>query len=77
MSRTYHHGERRVRVKGIRRDPPDMKRMSRALIELGKAQAETEAQAVDTDQPRNPKPDDVATSSATPKKRKSSTEDAA
>lgn len=49
MSRTYHHGERRIRVKGVRRNPPDMKRMSRALMELAKAQAEVEAQALTSD----------------------------
>lgn len=49
MSRTYHHGERRIRVKGVRRNPPDLKRMSRALVELAKAQAEADAQsAADT-----------------------------
>lgn len=45
MSRTYHHGERRIRVKGVRRNPPDLKRMSRALVELAKAQAEADAQS--------------------------------
>ena len=45
MSRTYHHGERRIRVKAIRRNPPDLKRMSRALLELAKAKAEAEAEA--------------------------------
>ena len=49
MSRTYHHGERRIRVKGVRRDQPDMKRLSRALIELAKAQAEADAQRVKSD----------------------------
>jgi hypothetical protein len=45
MSRTYHHGERRIRVHGIRKDPPDLRRLARALIELAKLQAEAEAQA--------------------------------
>lgn len=49
MSRTYHHGERRLRVKAIRRDPPDLKHMSRALLELAKAQAEADAQAMDVE----------------------------
>jgi hypothetical protein len=49
VSRTYHHGERRIRVKGVRRDQPDMKRLSRALIELAKAQAEADAQRVKDD----------------------------
>lgn len=49
MSRTFHHGERRIRVKGVRRDQPDMKRLSLALIELAKAQAEADAQRVKSD----------------------------
>jgi hypothetical protein len=46
MSRTYHHGERRIRVRGIRR-PTDLKRLARTLIELEyqQAQAEVEAEA--------------------------------
>jgi hypothetical protein len=45
MSRTYHHGERRLRVRGIRQDPTDLRRLARALIDLGQAQAEAEAEA--------------------------------
>jgi hypothetical protein len=45
MSRTYHHGERRIRVRGIRKDPTDLRRYSRALIDLAQAQAEAEAEA--------------------------------
>jgi hypothetical protein len=45
MSRTYHHGKRRIRVKGERRNPPDLKRLARILMELVEAQAETDAQA--------------------------------
>lgn len=46
MSRTYHHGERRIRVRGVRR-PTDLRRLARALIELEyqQAQAEVEAEA--------------------------------
>jgi hypothetical protein len=44
MSRTYHHGERRIRVRGIRR-PTDLKRLARALIELEYQQAQAEAEA--------------------------------
>jgi hypothetical protein len=44
MSRTYHHGERRIRVRGIRR-PTDLKRLARALIELEYQQARAEAEA--------------------------------
>lgn len=44
MSRTYHHGERRIRVRGVRR-PTDLRRLARALIELEYQQAQTEAEA--------------------------------
>jgi hypothetical protein len=39
MSRTFHHGERRIRVHGVRKDPPDLRRLARALIELAQLQA--------------------------------------
>lgn len=45
MSRTFHHGDRRIRVRGIRRERPDLPKLARALIELAQAQAEAEAQA--------------------------------
>ena len=51
MSRTFHNGERRIRVKGVRRNPPDLKRLARALIELARAQAEAEAQALQEGRP--------------------------
>jgi len=44
MSRTFHDGERRIRVRAIRRDKPDLRKLARALIELAQAQAEAEAQ---------------------------------
>lgn len=37
--------DRRIVVRGIRRDPPDVRKLARALIELARAQAEAEAQA--------------------------------
>jgi hypothetical protein len=45
MSRTFHHGERRIRIRRIRKDPPDLRRLARALIELAQLEAEVEAQA--------------------------------
>lgn len=74
MSRTFHHGERRIRVQGIRKDPPDLRRVARTLIALAQAQAEAEAQlaqsshakskttkkAVDTTDPTDTTPDDTA-----------------
>ena len=43
MSKTYRRDERRIRVRGIRREKPDVSKLARALIELAQAQAETEA----------------------------------
>lgn len=40
--------ERRLTVRGIRRDPPDIKKLSRALIGLAMAEAERQAQAEQT-----------------------------
>lgn len=45
MSRTYRRGEGRIRVKAIRRNPPDLKRLSRVALELAKAKDEMEAEA--------------------------------
>jgi hypothetical protein len=44
MSRTFHRGERHIRARGIRQDPPDLRRVARALIALAEAQAEKDAQ---------------------------------
>lgn len=45
MSRTFHHGDRRIRVRGVRRARPDVPKLARALIDLAQAQAEAEARA--------------------------------
>ncbi len=37
--------ERRISVRALRRDPPDLKKLSQALIALAMAEAEAEAQA--------------------------------
>ena len=37
--------ERRIRVRAVRRDPPDIRKLSRALIALAMAQAQAEADA--------------------------------
>ena len=67
MSRTFHHGDRRIRVRGIRRDDPDLRKLARALIDLVQAEAEAEAEeqhrrrsdnVVDLDSRRQPKPAD-------------------
>lgn len=48
MSRTFHRGERRIRVRQIRRDPPDLRKVAKTLIALAQAQAELEAQQTHT-----------------------------
>jgi hypothetical protein len=49
MGKTKRRGggtpERRISVRAVRRDPPDLKKLSQALISLAIAQAEAEAQA--------------------------------
>lgn len=42
-----HHDreQRRLSVRGVRREQPDLRKLARALIELAQAQAEAEAQA--------------------------------
>ena len=45
MSRTFHNGERQIRARGVRKDPPDLRRLARALIELAQLEAEAEAEA--------------------------------
>lgn len=40
-----HKKERRVSVRAVRRDPPDLKKLSRALVALALEQAQAEADA--------------------------------
>jgi hypothetical protein len=44
MSRTFHHGERRIRVRAIRRKEPDLRKLAGALIDLAQAQLEADAE---------------------------------
>ena len=37
--------ERRITVRGVRREQPDLRKLARALIEIARAQAEVDAQA--------------------------------
>jgi hypothetical protein len=46
MSRTFHHGERRARVRGARHKDPNLRKLARALIDLAQSQAEAEAEAL-------------------------------
>lgn len=54
MSRTYRRGDRRIRVRGVRR-PTDLRRLARVLIELEQAQAEADAEAEQQERAK-PKP---------------------
>jgi hypothetical protein len=47
--------ERNISVRAVRRDPPDLRKLSRALIQLAMAQAEADAHAAAT----KPQPDEV------------------
>ena len=40
-----HHQERRIRIRAVRCDPPDLKKLASALIALAQAQAEADAEA--------------------------------
>lgn len=44
--------ERRISIRSIRRNPPDIAKLSRAFIALAIAQAEAEAQAESEDKDR-------------------------
>lgn len=50
--------ERRVRIRALRRDPPDIKKLSRALIALAMAQAQAEADAQATHETKKEKEDE-------------------
>ena len=53
--------ERRISVRTIRRDPPDLRKLSRALIALTQADAEAKAQAENASSaPDKEAPDEVA-----------------
>lgn len=56
MSRTFHRGERRIRVHAIRRERPDLAKLGRALIDLAQAQAEVEAERTHRRQVADPTP---------------------
>jgi hypothetical protein len=47
MSRTFHNGERRIRVKGVMRKETDLRKLARAVIEFARLQAEADAAAED------------------------------
>jgi hypothetical protein len=43
--------QRNISVRAVRRDPPDLRKLSRALIQLALAEAEAEAEAARDPQP--------------------------
>ena len=45
MSKTFHDGERRIGVRGLRHEHPDLRRLARVLIEFAQAEAEAAAAA--------------------------------
>lgn len=59
QKKTSHRQERTFTVRSIRRDPVDMRKLSKALISLARAEAEREAEAqhADRDQTTPPQPD--------------------
>lgn len=53
--------DRRIRVRGIRRNPPDIRKLGHAIIALAQAQAEKEAEEeLKRTQRRAEKPGDAA-----------------
>lgn len=46
--------QRHISVRAVRRDPPDLRKLSRALIQLALAEAAGEAQAAATEQADSP-----------------------
>jgi hypothetical protein len=73
MSRTFHHGDRQIRVRSIRNNPPDLRRLARALIELAQAQMEAEAEAEATaTSTRSPRPAHRGNAVDTPRPKESS-----
>lgn len=45
MSKQKHHQERRIRVRGVRRETIDVRKLGKAVIALAAAAAEAEAEA--------------------------------
>lgn len=51
------HQNRHIRIRSVRRDPPDLKKIARALIALAQAQAEADAEAEHDNQSPAESPD--------------------
>ncbi len=61
-----HHEERRIRIRSVRRDPPDLRKLASALIALAQAQSEAEAQAEHQQAVERPKAASDDTTSSEP-----------
>jgi len=48
------NNKRKVAIRAVRRDPPDLRKLSRALIALAIAQSEADAEAEHTDRHNDP-----------------------
>lgn len=48
------NNKRKVTIRTVRRDPPDLRKLSRALIALAIAQSEADAEAKHTDDQSDP-----------------------
>lgn len=57
--RQLRRAERRISVRGIQRDPPDLRKLSRALLAIAQAEAEAQAQAEDNQAPTPPESNDA------------------
>ena len=83
MSKTFRNQERNIRVRGIQRGQPDLRRLARVLISLAQAEAEAAAQAehqgIKTGAEPKPLPSDASTTSSSaaspPQTKKSPTPD--
>lgn len=53
-ARTGRGRQRNISVRAVRRDPPDLRKLSRALISLAMAEAAAETEQADTEQPAAP-----------------------
>lgn len=49
MSRTFHDGSRRIRVRGVRRAEPDLRKLGLALLAIVEAEAERQHQNKEQD----------------------------
>jgi hypothetical protein len=68
--RTRATRDRQLSVRGVRRTPPDLRRLSRAVIEIALAQAEAEA-AAQAEGSTDIAPDDPGSASDAPDARRS------